>query len=301
MNASPDSTSTTLGVAPPGYRLPASTRPGPVRLKVSDLTASLRFYTQVLGFEVLEQSGDIAALGAFGNVSPLLTLEADPDVGPVPRRGRLGLFHVAYLLPTRADLARFVRHLRNQGVRAGMSDHHVSEAIYLSDPDGLGVEVYADRPPETWEHDGQEIAMATDPLDVLGLLAVGNGKWSGLPENTRVGHVHLHIGDLNAAADFYHEALGLDKMAWSHPGALFLGAGGYHHHLGINTWAGDASPPRNDDAQLLEWTLELPGPRDVEAIAHHLDAKGVDRKGSNDEVVLADPWGTQVRLVAQEK
>lgn len=283
------------GIAAPAYRLPTATRPGPVRLQVADLDRSLAFYRDVLGFRVLDRSDGAATLGA---ARPLVALVEKPGVRPVPRRGRLGLFHVAFLLPTRADLGRFVRHLADLGVPTGASDHLVSEALYLTDPDGLGVEVYADRPREAWRLDGRQIAMATEPLDVPDLLrAAGDTPWTGAPAGTAVGHVHLHVGDLALAAAFYHEALGLDQVVWGYPGALFLSAGGYHHHLGLNTWAAGAPPAGDDEARLLEWSLVLPSEADVEAAAESLSAAGFpvgpDRR-------VADSWGTALRLTTTD-
>jgi catechol 2,3-dioxygenase len=186
-------------------------------------------------------------------------------------------------------------------VRAGAGDHLVSEAFYLTDPDGLGVEVYADRPRATWRRVGRELMMATDPVDVAGLVRdAGDAPWAGMPAGTTVGHMHLHVGDLEAGARFYADALGFDRMVWRYPGALFLGAGGYHHHLGTNTWAGPAArPPGADDARLLEWTVTLPTAADVAAAAASLAAAGHDAAARPDgSVVAADPWGTAVRLRA---
>ena len=284
----------TVGLAPPGYRLPAETRLGRVRLQIADLDRSLAFYESILGLRVLDRAGDAAVLGAHDEETPLVELVERPGVRPVPPRGLLGLYHVAFLLPDRAALGRFVRHLAGAGVRAGSADHLVSEALYLRDPDGLGIEVYADRPREAWRHDGRQIAMATDPLDVQSLVeAAGDTPWTGAPAGTAVGHVHLHVGDLDRAAAFYHEALGLDKIVWGYPGALFLSAGGYHHHLGTNTWAAGEPPAGEDDARLIEWTLVVPTAEDAEAAAQSLASAGhpVDAEGR-----VADPWGTSLRI-----
>ena len=294
-------TQPTIGIAPPGYRLPATTRLGQVRLQVADLARSLAFYEGVLGLRVLGHPGDTVVLGTHGGDWPLVELVERPGARPVPRRGLLRLFHVAFLLPERASLGRFVRHLAEAGVQPGMSDHLVSEALYLTDPDGLGIEVYADRPRETWRYDGGQIAMATEPLDVRDLmLAVGDAPWTGIPAGTVVGHVHLHVGDLGRAAAFYHEALGFDKVVWSYPGALFLSAGGYHHHLGTNTWAPGAPPAGEDDARLVEWTLVVPRAEDAEAAARSLVATGYtvwrDARGR----LAADPWGTLLRIIPHD-
>jgi catechol 2,3-dioxygenase len=286
-------TITDVGIAPRGYRLPAALRLGRVRLQVAGLARSLDWYQRVLGFRVLRQSGADAVLGAHGDDTPLVELHEKPGVAPVPRRGRLGLYHFAILLPDRAALGRFVAHLAEVGERAGASDHRVSEALYLQEPDGLGIEVYADRPRSTWQVDGGQIAMSTDPLDLADLVrAAGGERWTGMPAGTTVGHVHLHVGDLDEAAAFYHQGLGLDQVVWSYPGALFLSAGGYHHHLGLNTWAAGAAPAGDDDARLLEWEILVPTPAD--ALASLSQAGYAVEDG-----VVRDPWGTALRIREQ--
>lgn len=292
-------TSHPYGIAPPGHRLPEATHLGRVRLQVSDLARSLAFYRDFLGFRVVRAEPGVAALAANGDDRVLVELHERPGATPVPRRGRLGLYHFAILLPDRPSLARFLRHLGEQGARAGMSDHLVSEAIYLEDPDGLGIEVYADRPRAAWHHDGRELTMVTEPLDVRSLLAVaGEERWTGMPPGTTIGHVHLHVGDIAAADDFYHRALGFDRVVWSYPGALFFSAGGYHHHLGTNTWAAGSAPAGEGDARLLDWELVLPASADVDAAARSLEAAGHAVRRKAGSAVARDPWGTAVRLVA---
>ncbi|HLM69373.1 MAG TPA: VOC family protein, partial [Longimicrobium sp.] len=261
MTTNPDQQTATVaepgyGIAPSGHRLPAGIRLGPVTLQVADLERSLAYYRDVLGFRVAEQSPGRAMVAAHGDGAPLVVLHEKRGVAPVPRRGRLGLYHWAILLPDRAALGRFVAHLAQVGERAGASDHLVSEALYLQDPDGLGIEVYADRPRTSWNTQGGQLVMATEPLDLQSLVhAAGGEAWTGMPAGTVIGHVHLYVGDIGAAAAFYHDELGLDKVVWSYPGALFLSAGGYHHHLGVNTWAAGAAPATDDDARLLEWEI----------------------------------------------
>jgi catechol 2,3-dioxygenase len=287
------------GLAPQGYRLPPGARPGCVRLQVADLERSLAWYTSVLGVGILEREGARARLGAQDarGAAPLIELHEKVGVAPVPRRGRLGLFHYALLLPDRAALGRFVRHLAEIRQPAGASDHLVSEALYLNDPDGLGIEVYADRPRPAWRHQGRQLVMATDPLDLDELMAAaGDEAWSGLPGGTVMGHVHLHVGDLREAEAFYHRGLGLDKVVWSYPGALFLSAGGYHHHLGLNTWAAGAAPAGANDARLLEWELLVPTARDVARVAASLQAAGAAPGDEGEAVLVHDPWGTAVRI-----
>ncbi len=286
------------GEAPRGFRLPESTRLGPVRLQVADLERSVAFYEGTLGLRTLRRDGSRAELAAHGDEATIVELREHPAARPMAGRGRLGLFHFAILLPDRASLGRFVRHLAERGIRAGAGDHLVSEAFYLQDPDGLGIEVYADRPREMWRRIGRELMVATDPVDVDALLRVaGDARWTGMPAGTTIGHVHLHVGDIDGAAAFFSEALGFDRMTWRYPGALFLGAGGYHHHLGTNTWAGaGAKPPADDDARLLEWTVELPDASTVAAAERSLSGAGhpADREGG--DLVTRDPWGTPIRL-----
>ncbi len=287
------------GVAPAGHRLPASTRLGRVRLQVADLDRSLAWYERVLGLRTVARDDDGARLAAQGSDEPLVVLHERPGATPVPPRGRWGLFHVALLLPDRASLGAFLRHLGAEGERAGASDHLVSEALYLADPDGLGIEVYADRPREAWRVEGREIVMATRPLDAHDLArAAHDAVWAGMPAGTTVGHVHLHVGDLGEADATYHRALGFDRVAWSYPGALFLAAGGYHHHLGLNTWA-DGGPAGPDDARLLDWEIVLPSAEGVAAADASLRAAGYEVETLPDGIRATDPWGTAVRIVAE--
>lgn len=296
------------GLAPEGFRLPAATRLGPVRLQVADLERSLGYYQRVLGMRVVERlpgrallGGGAAPAGEGGEVAPaLVELRERAGARPVPGQGRTGLYHFALLLPDRASLGRFLAHAHDLGLRLGAGDHLVSESLYLHDPDGLGIEVYADRPASRWQRVGRELRMATDPLDRTGLLAAAGGApWDGLPAATVLGHVHLHVGDLGLAARFYSAALGFDRTVWSYPGALFFAAGGYHHHLGTNVWAGrSASPPPADEAQLLDWTIELPDGDGLEAAAESLERAGIaaERDGGA-ELRTRDPWRTPLRLV----
>lgn len=287
-----------------GSRLPDAARVGRVRLAVADLGRAVEFYRRVLGLRVLDDvdtdgRADRRTLGPAGPGVPLVELREEPGAAPVTRRGRLGLFHFAILLPDRPALGRFLRHLGELGVRPGASDHLVSEALYLNDPDGLGIEVYADRPRSEWRERNGELVMATDPLDLEGVLAAGaeGGAWDGMPEGTKMGHVHLHVGDLDRASVFYHEALGLDRTVWSYPGALFLSAGGYHHHLGVNTWAAGAPPAGEGDARLLEWELIVPTAGDADAALGRLESAGhVVERGDAPGGLVRDPWGTGVRV-----
>jgi catechol 2,3-dioxygenase len=294
----------TYGEHPRGRRLPDSTALGPVRLQIADLERSLAFYQGVLGLRVVERDGSRAALAAHGDERVLVELNERPGARPAGRGGRLGLYHYAILLPDRASLGRLVRHMAETGVRAGAGDHLVSEAFYINDPDGLGIEVYADRPRETWRRNGRELMMSTDPVDVQDLLrAAGDAPWTGMPAGTVMGHVHLHVGDLEQAAAFFSEAIGFDRITWSYPGALFMSAGGYHHHLGTNTWAGPGARPSDDgDARLLEWTIELPDAGSVQEVARSLADAGYPADASpHGAITTRDPWGTGLRLRVQAR
>ena len=293
----PDADGSRLPASGATVRLPDALRLGPVRLQVSDLAQSREYYTTVLGLRSRESGAGRAALHAEDDAAPLVELVERRGISPVRANSRLGLYHFAILLPDRASLGRFLAHLVRSGTRLGASDHLVSEALYLRDPDGLGIEVYADRPRSTWRQVNGELAMATEPLDTEGVIAAGQGEtWTGMPSGTVMGHVHLHVGDIDEASRFYHGALGLDRTVWSYPGALFLSAGGYHHHLGVNTWAGRAAPATDDDARLLEWRIVLPSYDDVVAVAERLQTAAYPVTNDGGGPLAEDPWGTQVRL-----
>ncbi len=287
------------GIAPSGYRLPAALRLGRVRLQVTALARALSFYTEVLGLRVLSQDATEALLGTADG-TPLVELHHVPGTKTVPPRGRLGLFHFAILLPDRAAMGRLINHLAAIGVRAGASDHLVSEALYLTDPDGLGIEIYVDRPRDAWQPtEDRQLTMATAPLDLRDLTrAAGDTTWSGMPAGTVMGHLHLHVGELARAEAFYHQALGFDKIVWSYPGALFLSAGGYHHHLGVNTWAAGASPATADEARLIAWEIILPSADDVEAVLASVEQQWSAAERTSNGGTVRDPWGTAVHIRA---
>ena len=218
--------------------LPADARLGAIRLRVGDGERLTRFYEQAIGLRVLED-GPVTRLG-IDDGRALVELEADPDA---PRRPphTTGLFHLAILVPSRADLGQALRRVVGTGWRlSGASDHLVSEALYLSDPEGNGIELYRDRPRDEWPVAGGALRMDTLPLDVGSLLSEADGANgdAGMPLGTTLGHVHLQVADLTAAERFWVDALGLDVTVRGYPGALFVSAGGYHHHVGLNTWAG---------------------------------------------------------------
>jgi catechol 2,3-dioxygenase len=291
----PDTAARPQGVPPPAFRLPAATSVGPVHLQVSDLPRSLDFYQRVIGLRASDTDGDTAVLAAHGDDRPLVVLHGGAAVTR-GRRGAFGLYHFALLLPERAALGRFAAHLAGEQVRVSAADHLVSEALYLWDPDGLGIEVYVDRPRSTWRFQGSELVMTTDPLDMDGVVAAAGGApWRRAPAGTTMGHVHLHVGSLADAEAFYHRALGFDKTVWSYPGALFLSAGGYHHHLGTNVWSPGPAPDASQ-ARLLEWELVVPSPDDLTDVARSLRDAGCGVDESARGVRAADPWGTVVHV-----
>jgi catechol 2,3-dioxygenase len=274
---------------------------GPVRLAVADPDRAQSFYERAIGLRPLERRDDAVRLGPEGG-APLVELVAEPDAAPRPT-GTTGLFHQALLFPTRADLARALERVIDAGWRlTGASDHLVSEALYLDDPEGNGIELYRDRPREEWRYTGGELAIATLPLDVQDLVRELDGEGradGGAPAGTRVGHVHLNVADIDASEAFYSGALGFDVTVRGYPGALFVSAGGYHHHVGMNTWAGEGAPPPPPDTRgLRRFEVELPSAGDVEAAADRLEQVGAAPVAEDGGVVAVDPSGNRVRLVA---
>lgn len=281
----------------PPARLPKTLSVGPLELSVSDLQRSVAFYRQVLGMTVLEQSRDHVTLGQ--GPTPLLRLRGHPGARPAPASAT-GLYHFAVLLPSRADLGRWVRHVAALGIRVGQSDHLVSEAFYLNDPDGHGIEVYRDRPRGEWRWNLDQVEMASEPIDIPGLLAEPGAEtpFTGLPDGTVMGHVHLRVGDVAAAEHFYRTVLGFDVVArWS--GALFVSVGGYHHHLGLNTWqSAGGSPAPEGSARLERVTLILPAAADLDALAGRLQAAGVDFTQAAGRLDVHDPAGNRLTFTA---
>ena len=252
------------------------TQMGPVTLRVASLERSAEFYEQVLGFRpvpgasagTLERSADSQVLGSEDG-TPLLTLLERPGARPMPRRAS-GLYHFAILLPTRAELGRALRRLADAGIEVGSADHLVSEALYISDPDGNGIEIYRDRPRSAWKWNGSTVQMAVDPLDLQGLLAEAAREprpGTGLPAGTRMGHVHLQVSDIAQALAFYQGLLGFELTAQMQ-GAAFISAGKYHHHLGLNTWQSRGAPPAPAGTAGLEsLVVEVPNMEEQEQMA----------------------------------
>jgi catechol 2,3-dioxygenase len=280
--------------------IPPETHIGKVRLRVADIDDLTTFYERVIGLSAVERDGDVARLGPEGG-EPLIELVSAPDAPAAPSFST-GLFHLAILVPDRAELARSLRRAAGAGWRlTGASDHLVSEALYLRDPEGNGVEVYRDRPRDQWNRDNGELRMATLPLDLQSILdELGSGEEdaNGMPATTTMGHVHLQVANIPAAEDFYNGALGLDVMVRSYPGALFLAAGGYHHHVGLNTWQSEGAPPPPEGALGLDrYELVLPGAGEVDAAAERLGESG-DPVRADEGVLATDPSGNRVLLRA---
>jgi len=273
-----------------------------VHLTVNNLDRSISFYEQKLGFKTHRRAGGTAFLGA--GETDLLILTEVP--GARPARGTTGLYHFAILVPSRRALALSLHHLAETKTQLqGFADHLVSEAIYLSDPDGNGIEIYRDLPRGEWPHDSRgSLTMATNPLDIDTLLAevdLADGKWAGLPPQTVVGHVHLYVAHIPQAIEFYSGLLGFDLVMRYGPSAAFLSAGGYHHHIGINTWAGVGAPPPPPDATGLRWfAIRLPNVVARDKIIRRLRGAGVKLEERREGILLHDSSQNGIMLQVQQ-
>lgn len=287
--------------------LPARTTLGHASLIVADLDRSVAFYRDTLGFRVLRREGETVTLGAGENAAPILELTALAGARPKPRR-TTGLYHVAILTPSRDALSRSLYHLAvSRYPLQGASDHIVSEALYLADPDGNGLEIYRDRPRSDWYDAKGQFQMDTLPLDLDKLLeegaaATNQRPWTGLDSGTRVGHVHLQVADLAAAVRFYTEGLGFETMvALPEMGAAFISAGGYHHHIGLNTWTSRGAPlPPADAAGLRVFAIVVPGGKTLEEVATRLTTLNAPFERTEDAIEARDPSGNLARLINGE-
>ncbi|MCP9491256.1 MAG: VOC family protein [Solirubrobacteraceae bacterium MAG38_C4-C5] len=278
--------------------LPATLRLGAVHLTVADADRAVTFYEDALGLRVHGREARVVSLGA--GASDLVVLHEEPGARPAGRHA--GLFHVALLHPSREELARALARLSDAGARLqGAADHGVSEALYLADPDGNGLELYVDRPREDWPagSGGSRVGMFTAPLDLHALLETVR-RQEHRPRSSAglvVGHVHLHVGDLARALAFYGDALGLERMT-SLPSAEFLAAGGYHHHLAVNTWAGEGvGPAPPGTVGLRRWTVVLEDADQLDAVARRLAEAGVETQRSDGALHARDPWGIALSVV----
>jgi catechol 2,3-dioxygenase len=277
-----------------------ATQVGLLALTVADLGRSLKFYTDVFGFALLAREGANATLSAGGRPLLLLTEHAGAAPWPHDRYGYTGLYHFAILAPSRADLGRWLRHWLEQGMPLpGQGDHLVSEALYISDPDGNGIEIYRDRPRAEWAWVNGRVRMAADPVDIHGVLAEGDGAgqaWDGLPAGTRLGHMHLQVGDIATARAFYCGVLGFDLVA-EMPKALFVSAGGYHHHIGMNTWHSQgAQPAPEGTAGLRFYTVDFATGEARAAALARLDAAGIAYRRADAAIVVRDPFQNTILL-----
>lgn len=270
----------------------APIRIGKVTLTVRDLPKVRDYYSQAIGLHVIDEDKTSARMGAGGDV--FLELQQDTNAALNSQR-EAGLFHTAFLLPSRKDLASWINHIAaNRMPIQGASDHIVSEAIYLSDPEGNGIEVYADKPASSWEWSSNGVKMATDRLDIEGLLAAGNnGPWNGAPDATFVGHIHLQVGDLSETEKFYGDVLGFELVT-RYPGANFFSTGHYHHHLGTNIWNSRGAGHRSaGKTGLKSFELVFTSPAEQDVLQARLEKAGYGRLTR-----LSDPWGTIVELVS---
>lgn len=268
---------------------------GEVNIKVENLDRALTFYQNLMGFQVLEKTDRKAALTTDGR-NTLVTLEQPENV--IPKEGRMsGLYHFAILLPSRADLSVFLRHFLGTGYPLGAADHYVSEALYINDPDGNGIEVYRDRPSKEWTWKNGLVDMATEELDGNSILAESDAEWNGLPEGTVMGHIHLHVGELKKAEEFYTKGLGFEVVS-HYPQAVFMSTGRYHHHIAINTWQGVGAAAAHQNSVGLNWySLVFPDEAAREKAVQQLQQLEYPVQNETEYYVVSDPSGNQIRLL----
>ncbi len=267
-----------------------------VKIKVENLERAIKFYRDILGFDILEQSALSVQLTADGKTS-ILSLEQPENV--IPKQGKTtGLYHFAILLPEKKDLANIVIHLVENGIRFGSSDHLVSEALYFNDPDGNGIEIYVDRKPSEWTWNGEEVAMTVDPLNFENLIKyVTKSKWKGIPEKTIMGHIHLHVTELEKTEEFYVKGLGFDVVNRFGGQALFFSTGKYHHHIGVNVWNGvGASRPSKNSVGLEFFTLKFPNEEARKKTIDNLQKIGSPVIIENHIITTFDPSGNSIVL-----
>lgn len=278
-----------------------ATELGPVALTVADAPASSAFYEEAIGLRPLPGAADRIRLGA--GETAVVELVADQDAPP-RSPGTSGLFHLAILVPSRLELARVLRRVANAGWHfGGTSDHLVSEALYLQDPEGNGIEIYRDRPRDEWPREDGELRMDTIPLDLQGLLLelpdAGEEAGGPIAPGTRIGHVHLNVADLAAAEDFYVGTLGFEVTVRGYPQALFVSAGGYHHHIGLNTWAGEGAPSPPSGARGLRWfEILLPTPEALTEVEERVAGAAIEATQDERGLRLSDPSGNALLLRA---
>ena len=274
------------------YHIPSKTVISTVTLTVNNMEQQLHFYTDVIGLKIKHELTDRVVLGT--TYEDIIVLRNHPNAKQSLRT--TGLFHLAILLPTREELASWLKHYLFLGYQLqGASDHGVSEALYLSDPEGNGIEMYTDRPRETWIFRGDKIKMVTKYLDVQNLLEIATDSFRKLSEQTTLGHIHLRVSDLKEARAFYVDLLGFNLMQDDYAGALFVSAGGYHHHIGMNVWnSAGVAPPLPNILGLYSYRVALPDKAELESLAKHLSETEYPMKGFSKELELHDPFGLKV-------
>ncbi|WP_405155660.1 VOC family protein [Paenibacillus sp. FSL K6-0108] len=281
------------------YQIPATTHLGEVSLRISNLDRSIQFYTEVVGLKLLERSDKVATLSADGKQS-LLRLEQLANAVTMPVRSTSGLYHFAILLPDRKSLGLALRNLAESGIEIGQGDHLVSEAFYISDPDQNGIEIYADRPRDTWKRDADNnYIMSSDPVDVDSLFALAaNEPWQGLPAGTVIGHVHFHVRSLEESRRFYTGVLGFDIVGnFANMSALFVSAGGYHHHIGLNIWAGTGAPVNPANATGIDYfTIIYEGKEQLEQAVEQLRQSNTSIEQQGKDWFTVDPQNIRIRL-----
>lgn len=280
-----------------------ATRMGAATLGVSDLSQSVDFYTRVLGMKAVSRDDDakIATVGVGG--IPLLYLQEISGARRQPQYST-GLYHAAILVPSRPDLGRVILNMaRMRYPLSGASDHFVSEALYLDDPDGNGLEIYRDRPRDEWKWNGTQVVMGTAQLDIDGIVGSvedQDAPFTGMADGTTIGHMHLRVGDILKAEAFYSGLIGFDVVAKWHS-ALFISAGGYHHHLGLNTWHSQGAPrPPADSVGLRQYTIVVPDVEARDQIVARLNSAGVTSVCRDADVLVDDPWGNVIQITPEK-
>jgi catechol 2,3-dioxygenase len=280
------------------FKLDPRLQLGYVTLQVKSIEKQRIFYQHTFGLHVLSESETVVTLSA-DHLHPLIVLRTGDDVILKPAR-TTGLYHLALLVPTRADLAHVIGHLIKQGVRFdGASDHLFSEAFYLTDPEGNGIEIYRDRPRDEWPRTASgELQAASNPIDFQGIMALQDAtrEWTGFPVGTTLGHIHLHVSDLKRADQFYIEGLGFEEITRFHDSALFMSVGGYHHHIATNLWQGNgASLPPVNATGLLEYSIVLSSIEEVQKLVEHLKEKGIEHSVEANACIVKDT--NNVRMI----
>ncbi|GAB3062138.1 VOC family protein [Salinicoccus sesuvii] len=280
------------------FHTPSSVHVSQVNLNVSSIESALPFYTDLLGFSILEENDRMVHLTVDGQTS-FLTLNV--PVLPIEKKKTAGLYHFAILLAEKSELAALVIHLAHNNIQLGAADHGVSEAVYFNDPDGNGIEVYVDRNPETWTWSGGNVQMVTDPLDFDGLAKTlkSDQKWRKMPTSTVMGHLHLHVSDLSKAVPFYTEGLGLDIVSRVGESAVFMSSSQYHHHIAINIWNGAGAPqPEAGSVGLKSFTLSYPNQDTLDAATARLEKMGYEVFEEDGLTVTQDPSGNRVGIIS---